>query len=140
MNDQGQSLAPQLLGEPQSGRADEQQLGAHELVDAVGQLLKEAILDDESTESWWGDRLRVFSEAVLGLREDGVLTDDQALELLSLFLAPIGEAEVSKITSDLLDASLETVGRHIYTGLETAPRDESPGIRMDVRAALAWSG
>ena len=119
---------------------DDQQLAARELVDAVSQLLKEAILADESSETSWGDRLRVFSEAVLGLRQDGFVTDDQALELLSLFLAQIGETEVSKITSDLLDASLETVGRHINAGFETAPRNENPGTRMDVRAALAWSG
>ncbi len=140
MSELGQSSALQSLGEPQSGHPEERQLAARELVEAVGQLLREAVLHDESTESWWGDRLRAFAEAVLGLREDGVVTDDQALELLTLFLGQIGEAEVSQITSDLLDASLETVGRHIYTGFETVPRDESRGSRMNVRAALAWSG
>ncbi|WP_420637324.1 hypothetical protein [Candidatus Palauibacter sp.] len=139
MSEPGQSSALQFLGEPQSGRADEQQLAARELVDAVGQLLKEAILHDESTESWWGDRLRAFSEALMGLRDARVLTDDQALELLSLLLAQIGESEVSKITSDLLDAALGNVGRHVNAGLEFAP-DRKPTTRLDVRAAFVGSG
>ena len=140
MNRERRSVTLRLPDRPRRGEVDDQQLAARELVDAVGQLLKEAILVDESSETWWGDRLRAFSEAVLSLREDGVVTDDQALELLSLFLAQIGEAEVSKITSDLLDASLETVGRHMNSGFETSPRDEIPGTRMDVRAAFAWGG
>lgn len=139
MNEQERSGALRFLSEAQPERVEEQQLAANELVDAVGQLLTEAILHDESSESWWGDRLQTFSEAVMGLRDAGVLKDDQAVELLSLLLAQIGEAEVSRITSDLLDTALENVGRHINTGSESA-RGEKPATRMDVRAALAWSG
>ena len=125
------------MGEPRSGGVDDQQLAARELVDAVGQLFREAILADESSEAWWGDRLRVFAEGVLGLRDGGFITDDQALELLSLFLAQAGEAEASKITSDLLEASLETVGRHMKVGVESPRRGGDPAGRVDLRGALA---
>lgn len=122
MNARVRSIAPQFEGDPtpQLGRVDGQQRAAGELVEAVGQLLKEAIVPDESSESWWGDRLRSFSEAAIGLREAGVLTDDQTLELLSLFIAHVGESEVSKMASDLLAASLGHVGRHINEGFESA--------------------
>ena len=139
MSEPKQSSDLRFLGEPRSGRADERQLAAREVVDAVGQLLKEAILHDESTESWWGDRLQAFSEALVGLRDARVLTDDQALELLSLLLAQIDETEVSKITSDLLVASLDTVGRHINAGFEFAPA-QTPTTHLDVRAAFAGRG
>ena len=137
MAEQVRSMAPQSPGGLRLRRMAEQQVAARELVEAVGQLLREAILHDETSEPWWGDRLRSFSEAAMGLRDAGVLTDDQVLELLSLFLAHVGEAEVSRIASDLLDASLETVGRHINAGFETAPGAGIPGTRMGVRAALA---
>ena len=113
MAEQVRPMAPQSPGGPQLRRMAEQQVTARELVEAVGQLLREAILHDETSEPWWGDRLRSFSEAAMGLRDAGVLTDDQVLELLSLFLSHVGEAEVSRITSDLLDSSLETVRRHL---------------------------
>lgn len=136
MTERVRSIGPQSPGGPQPGRLDEQQRTAGALVEAVGQLLKQAILHHEPSAPWWGDRLQSFSEAVMGLQDAGVLADDQALELLSLFLAHIGEAEASRMTWDLLDASLETVGRHINAAFETAPRAGIPGTRMDVRAAL----
>ena len=125
MNAQVRSIAPQSPGARQPGRVSEHQQPARELVEAVGQLLGGTILPNETSEPWWGDRLRSFSEAALGLREAGILTDDQTLELLSLFLAHVGEAEVSKIASKLLDDSLETIARNVNAGFE---------------AAVAWSG
>ena len=138
MTGHGRSATLESPGERQHGRVRGQQMAAHELVDAVGQLLREAFLPSDS-EPWWGDRLRAFSETVGGLLDAGALTDEQALELLSLLIAQIGETEVSDVTSDILDTAFDNVGRPVSAGLDSAP-GEKPRTRIGERATFAWSG
>ena len=128
MTGHGRSATLESPGERQHGRVRGQQMAARELVDAVGQLLREAVLPGDS-EPWWGDRLRVFSEAAGGLVDAGALTDEQALELLYLLVAQIGEAEVNSVTSDLLDTAFENVGRPVSAGFGSAP-GEKPRTRI----------
>lgn len=127
------------MNEPRSLRIDDQQRAAGELAGQVGQLLEQALLAADSSEPSLGDRMGAFAQAALRLRDEGVVTDDQVLELLSLFVAQLGEIEVSRMTSDLLDAAFETVVRHMNAGLRP-PKRAASGDPMDVRAAFAWSG
>ena len=138
MNEHGRLDARRLAEDYLRQGGEDPPVDALEVVDAVGQLLKTSIRADQTPEWWYGDRLRVFLEAVVDLRERGVVTDEQAIELLSLFIAQESEAEVSTIIFDLLDASLKTVARHMNVGPEFAASGRRPAARMDVRAASTW--
>lgn len=101
-------VSPWFRSEPRPNPTHDQQAAAQELVGAVDRLFREAALGDEPADPSLDD-LPTFADALLDLTNRELLTDDQAHELLRLFIARVAEAEVVQVTSDLLVGSFDAV-------------------------------